>query len=116
MASDETLTDSWIERVQEVVDEAHAQNWGGEHREGFCKACANAYLVAQHAVPRADEARRQRDELLEAIEGCALEDVVAVLHAARRRGSTAAPKLVESIEGLRDTAKRIREETAADGD
>lgn len=42
---------TWNDRVTAVVDEAHAENLGGEHREGFCKACANAYLVAQRAVP-----------------------------------------------------------------
>jgi hypothetical protein len=41
----------WIERVQEVVTEAHEDNLGGKHRQGFCEACADAYLVAQIAVP-----------------------------------------------------------------
>lgn len=43
---------AWEERVAAVVDEAHAENLGGEHRDGFCRACACAYLVAQRAVPR----------------------------------------------------------------
>ena len=43
----------WIERVQEVVTEAHKDNLGGKHRTGFCEACADAYLVAQVAVPQA---------------------------------------------------------------
>lgn len=41
----------WMERVTAVVDEAHADNLGGKHRQGFCEACANAYLIAQRAVP-----------------------------------------------------------------
>lgn len=45
-------TADWCDRVTAVVDQAHVENWGGEHREGFCKACANAYIVAQHAVPK----------------------------------------------------------------
>lgn len=46
----------WGERVIEVVDQAHAENWGGKHREGFCEACADAYIVAQHAVPGGPDA------------------------------------------------------------
>lgn len=42
---------AWDERVTAVVDRAHAEDWGGKHREGFCEACADAYIVAQHAVP-----------------------------------------------------------------
>jgi hypothetical protein len=40
------LTDGTVQRI---VDEAHAKNLGGKHREGFCEACADAYLVAQIA-------------------------------------------------------------------
>lgn len=36
--------------VQAIVDEAHRADLGGQHREGFCRACADAYLVAQVAV------------------------------------------------------------------
>lgn len=46
------LSEQWMARVQEVVDEAHRDDLGGEHRSGFCKACADAYLVAQIAVPQ----------------------------------------------------------------
>jgi hypothetical protein len=42
---------AWAERVTAVVDEAHTENLGGQHCEGFCVACASAYLVAQRAVP-----------------------------------------------------------------
>ena len=41
----------WQARVTAVVDQAHAENWGGKHREGFCEACADAHIVAQYAVP-----------------------------------------------------------------
>lgn len=41
----------WAERVKAVVDQAHAENWGGKHREEFCEACADAQIVAQYAVP-----------------------------------------------------------------
>jgi hypothetical protein len=41
----------WSKRVSEVVDQAHNENWGGKHRTGFCEACADAYIVAQYAVP-----------------------------------------------------------------
>lgn len=49
------LSDSapWIERVQSLVTRAHEENWGGKHGQGFCEACADAYLVAQYAVPGA---------------------------------------------------------------
>lgn len=47
----DTAKASWIKRVKEVVDRAHDENWGGKHRSGFCEACADAYIVAQHAVP-----------------------------------------------------------------
>lgn len=50
---------AWGERVTEVVDQAHAENWGGKHREGFCEACADAYIVAQHAVPDGPSAPRR---------------------------------------------------------
>jgi hypothetical protein len=42
---------AWDQRVTEVVDQAHAENWGGKHRSGFCEACADAHIVAQYAVP-----------------------------------------------------------------
>jgi hypothetical protein len=44
---------AWDERVSAIVDQAHAEDWGGKHRTGFCEACADAYIVAQHAVPGA---------------------------------------------------------------
>lgn len=44
---------SWDAQVTSVVDRVHAENLGGKHRRsGFCEACADAYLVAQRAVPR----------------------------------------------------------------
>lgn len=45
------VSENWIDRVQEIVDKAHTENWGGKHRPGFREACANAHLVAQHSVP-----------------------------------------------------------------
>jgi uncharacterized protein YuzE len=48
-------SDEWLSRVTEVVDEAHRENFGGEHCNGFCKACAAALLVAQIAVPRSEQ-------------------------------------------------------------
>lgn len=50
----------WMDRVRAVVDEAHEENLGGKHRTGFCEACADAYLVAQRAVPRTPS-RGQRE-------------------------------------------------------
>lgn len=42
----------WMERVQAVVTQAHEENLGGRHHSGFCEACADAYLVAQYAIPQ----------------------------------------------------------------
>lgn len=52
---------AWIERVQEVVAQAHAENFGGKHVSGFCEACADAYLVAQYAVPRRNDEQKLRE-------------------------------------------------------
>lgn len=41
------LYEHWIKRL---TDQAHAEDWGGKHRSGFCEACADAYLVLNHAV------------------------------------------------------------------
>lgn len=45
-----SISPLWLDRVQATVDQAHEENWGGKHRNGFCEACADAYLVAQHTI------------------------------------------------------------------
>jgi hypothetical protein len=51
-ATSDIKNDPWGNQVIAVVDQAHAENWGGKHRTGFCEACADAHLVAQNAIPR----------------------------------------------------------------
>jgi hypothetical protein len=42
------------DRAVAIADQAHAENLGGDHCTGFCKACADAYLVAMRAVASLD--------------------------------------------------------------
>src|SRR3954470_12199613 len=39
--------DEWI---KDTCDRAHGENWGGDHRSGFCKACADVYLTLNHVA------------------------------------------------------------------
>lgn len=56
-------TEAWQTRVGEVVQRAHDENWGGAHRSDvFCKACSDAYIVAQYAVPDDYEAPAESRE------------------------------------------------------
>lgn len=65
-ATSNIVGDEWSEKVIAIVDQAHAENWGGKHRTGFCEACADAHLVAQYSVPR-DKVRQRAQELLEVL-------------------------------------------------
>lgn len=112
---------AWIAEVQAIVDRAHAENWGGSHCSGFCKACSDAYIVAQYAVPHIEEGRSydaHRQRVLdyetddEALAGeCARYGLYVSLRALLRHlyGNYAATM------GAKDSTIRILEERATDG-
>jgi hypothetical protein len=77
-----TAQSVWRDRVAAVVEQAHRSNWGGKHCVGFCDACADASLVAMHAVPHPD---KRLDELLPA----AVEEAIGILRDALNRARAA---------------------------
>jgi hypothetical protein len=63
------------EQIIAIVDGIHADNLGGDHRSGFCKACADAYLVVMRVMPSSRGAVEEVEEVIRLLESASRQQL-----------------------------------------
>lgn len=87
------------EQIIAIVDGIHADNLGGDHRSGFCKACADAYLVVMRVMPSSRGAVEEVEEVIRLLESASRQQLPDKALSARIALRMLADRLASDEEG-----------------